>query len=100
MDDNALFECIVTGEGELSKVTNKVKESHQLLLQTQKLAKQHVLNIVSTFDVKDHGDVLNRWLSFIENRALVILLTVPNDADAFRMFETLMTEESVLTKQT
>lgn len=36
-----------------------------------------------------HGDVLNGWVSFIEHRALAVLLRVPNDADAYKMFETL-----------
>ena len=89
LDDNELFSCIVTGEGDIAASTRASRESHQLLLQAQQFAKDHVKNVVSTFDVKDHGDVLNRWISFIEHQALVVLLRVPNNADAFRMFETL-----------
>ena len=89
IDDNDLFSGIITGENNVSPVVKSSKESHQLLLGAQKLAAQHVRNIVSGYDPKDHGDTLNRWISFIENRALVVLLRVPNNADAFRMFETL-----------
>jgi Protein of unknown function (DUF1524) len=48
-----------------------------------------VKRIVAPFDEKEHGDILNRWVSFIEFQALAILLRVPSDADAFKMFETL-----------
>jgi hypothetical protein len=52
-------------------------------------ATKHVRNIVATLDAKDHGDLLNSWVSFVEHRALVVLLKVPNDANAYKMFETL-----------
>jgi Protein of unknown function (DUF1524) len=45
--------------------------------------------IVAGYDEKDHGDILNRWISFMESRALGVLLRVPNDSDEYRMFETL-----------
>jgi hypothetical protein len=48
------------------------------------------LTILSlNFDTKYHGDILNRWITFMESRAIVVLLRVHNDADAYRMFETL-----------
>ena len=45
--------------------------------------------IVGGLDEKDHGDLLNHWITFVESKALVVLLRVPNDANAYRMFETL-----------
>ena len=45
--------------------------------------------MVAPFDEKDHGDQLERWVSFIEHGALAVLLQVPDDADAYKMFETL-----------
>ncbi len=89
LDDNELFACLLTGEGNLEKITNPTRESHQLLLQAHNLASEHIKNIISTFDEKDHGDVLNRWISYLEHRALVVLMRVPTNSDAFRMFETL-----------
>ena len=65
------------------------ESSHTLLRQAYAEATRHVRNIVSTLDSKDHGDLLNTWVSFVENRALVVLLRVPNDANAYKMFETL-----------
>ena len=46
-------------------------------------------NVVSTLDDKDHGDELNRWIDFLEFRAVAVVLEAPNEADAYRMFETL-----------
>ena len=46
-------------------------------------------HIVAGLDENDHGDTLNRWINFMQKRALAVLLRVPNDADAYRMFETL-----------
>ena len=46
-------------------------------------------NLVATLNPKDHGDLLNRWVDFVERHALVVLLKVSNNADAYRMFETL-----------
>ena len=44
---------------------------------------------MSGYDASDHVDILNRWVDFIEFRAKVILLRVPDTNDAYRMFETL-----------
>lgn len=65
------------------------KSSHHLLNDAFKEASNQVLNIVAELDPKDHGDILNRWIDFVETRASVILLRVPNAANAYRMFETL-----------
>jgi hypothetical protein len=52
-------------------------------------AKRQVSKIVAQYDPKDHGDVLEQWVSFVEHGALAVLLRVPDDADAYKMFETL-----------
>lgn len=88
IDDNELFNQIVTQtpedtEPELSRA------SHVRLLTARDEARKQVRLIVAPLDAKEHGDLLNSWLSFIEHRALVVLLRVPNDADAYKMFETL-----------
>lgn len=87
--DNDLFGRIVAGKLDDSDVQKPLPESHELLLSAQKLASRHVRNIVASLDTKDHGDLLNNWVSFIEHNALIVLLRVPSDANAYRMFETL-----------
>jgi hypothetical protein len=87
VDDNDLFKLIVSeGDATLPETT---RPSHELLLGAHQLARKHVQKIVSIVDVKDHGDFLDRWVSFIEHHALVVLVKAPNDSDAYKMFETL-----------
>ena len=87
IDDNELFNWIIAQPG--GSPPDETKESHTLIKQAYAEAKKHVLNTVSNLDRKDHGDLLNSWVSFIEQQALVVLLRVPNDANAYKMFETL-----------
>lgn len=88
LDDNDLFQQIVS-PGSRNFTTKPGRDSHERLVRAYKAAMAHVRKVVAVVDEKDHGDVLNTWVSFIENQALIVLLRVPNDADAFRMFETL-----------
>jgi len=86
--DNELFGRIITRElGDIE--ADPMHPSHALLVRAYELAQEHVKSIVAGFDKKDHGDLLNRWVTFIQDRALVVLLRVPDDSDAFKMFETL-----------
>ncbi len=64
-------------------------KSHDQLRAATNEAHKHVRNIVAGLDPKDHGDLLNAWVSFIEHKALAVMLRVPNDANAYKMFETL-----------
>lgn len=88
LDDNELFNQIMTSPPDGPELLPQ-RASHERLLLARAEAKKQVKHIVAPFDEKEHGDVLNRWVSFIEFQALAILLRVPSDADAFKMFETL-----------
>ncbi len=72
-----------------AEATEPRTHSHRLILQAAELAKQHVLDIVSTHDPKNHGDALNTWINYLQHRAIVVLLKVPTEVNAYRMFETL-----------
>lgn len=63
--------------------------SHRRINDAAKLAAAHVQDIVRQHDPKMHGDILNRWITFLEQRAQVVLLKVPSEANAYTMFETL-----------
>ena len=86
LDDNDYFRARLTARNPMPEPT---KPSHRLLDAAFAEAAAHVGRIVASHAEKDHGDILNRWISFIESKALVVLLRVPNDANAYRMFETL-----------
>ena len=63
--------------------------SHELLGKAAELAVQHVQNILSPLSDPMKISHLNKWLDFIENAAQVIILKVPDDVNAYVMFETL-----------
>jgi len=86
LDDNDYFRTGLTGE---SLPSSTVKPSHCLLKSAFTQISEQVKKIVSIFDKKDHGDKLNDWITFFENRAMTVVLEAPSEADAYRMFETL-----------
>jgi hypothetical protein len=85
LDDAEFFNEII----ERNQLPEPGRESHELLAGARAEAGRYVKKIVSPYDAKDHGDILNRWVTFIEERALVVLLRVPNSVNAYKMFETL-----------
>ena len=88
LDDNEFFRNMIT-EKNVGKNVSPRKPSHRLIRGAFEQAQLQIKRIVSTFDPKDHGDVLNKWIQFIEHGAQVILLQVPSDVNAYKMFETL-----------
>lgn len=87
LDDNDYFKTRLTMKEE--EASPKMRLSHERISDAFNSAKKQVKKIVGGFDIKDHGDILNKWIYFIEKNALVVLLRVPNDANAYKMFETL-----------
>jgi Protein of unknown function DUF262/Protein of unknown function (DUF1524) len=88
-DDNEFFRLMITANKKGSQLPDPKRSSHRLISDAFDCAESQVKAIVSGFDSKDHGDVLNKWIRFIEHGATVILLKVPNDVNAYKMFETL-----------
>ena len=86
--DNDFF-CKIISDDSINNPPEATRRSHKLILESFDIARRHVNNIISGFDLKDHGDILNKWVTFIEHSAEVILLEVPSGANAYKMFETL-----------
>ena len=86
LDDNRYFRARLTSSEDSPSPT---KPSHQLLANAFAVAQEQVKNVVASLDEKDHGDELNRWIDFLESRAVAVVLEAPSEADAYRMFETL-----------
>lgn len=89
LDDNEFFRKMLKVAADGKKPTPTNNSSHKRLAEAFVLAKKQVGRIVAGFDKKDHGDILNRWIRFLEHGAQVILLKVPTVANAYKMFETL-----------
>lgn len=84
--DNHFFRGVITDSDPRPPAT---KPSHTLISDSSNRAREQVTDIVAKFAEPDHGDELNRWVTFLEERAKVVLLIVSDDANAYRMFETL-----------
>ena len=85
LDDNNLYRAIAAGE----ELPEAVHSSNRLLLAAYKQAQAFVKNLLAAVDEKSIGEFLDRWVDFIEFNALVVLLQVPDESDAYTMFETL-----------
>lgn len=81
-----LFEELITGR---PPTVVEARRSHERLMKAADLARQHVRDIVAGRDKTGQSDELNRWIKFINSRAEVVLLTVPDRSAAFRIFRTL-----------
>ena len=88
LDDNEFFRAMIASRDQ-TKIPDPSRASHKLISDAFDKARRQVRKIVSGYDPKDHGDVLNKWLRFVEHGAQVILLKVPSGANAYKMFETL-----------
>jgi hypothetical protein len=86
--DNDFFGVILSDEQHQAQTAPTIK-SHKLITAAFKGISQYIQTIVSGFDVKVHGDILNKWINFVEFGADVILLQVPSGGNAYKMFETL-----------
>ena len=84
LDDNDFFRARLGGSTPAPS-----KPSHHLLHSAFTEAAKYVRTIVAGHGRGEHGNVLNRWVDFIETKSFVILLRVPDASNAYRMFETL-----------
>ena len=86
IDDHELFEWLLKPEGDRPTAT---KPSHRRILLAHEIATDHVKRIVAPYDAKHQPDELVKWVSFIKDRALAVLVRVADGANAYKMFETL-----------
>jgi Protein of unknown function DUF262/Protein of unknown function (DUF1524) len=74
---------------ERKKSSPQLRPSNRRLVRASNLAREFVSDIVKNLSLDAAAEQLIRWVEFIENNATVLVLTVPDDVSAFRMFETL-----------
>jgi hypothetical protein len=66
-----------------------MKASNRRLRRASEIANEFVSDIVKHLSTDAQSALLLRWVDFIEHNTGVLLVTVPDDVGAFRMFETL-----------
>jgi hypothetical protein len=90
VDDNEFFRShVLATPGSPERSIAPTKDSHRKIVRAAELAAEHVQNILKPHKKENHIGVLLGWVKFIADGAQVILLRVPEDLDAFVMFETL-----------
>jgi hypothetical protein len=90
-DDNEYYKNRVISlptSNERMSVLEK-KESHTRISFAAQKAEELIQDLVKGHNERNINEILNDWVEFIENRATIILLTVPDEMNAFVMFETL-----------
>lgn len=88
VEDNEFFAALLTREDGAALPEAK-RSSHERILGAYQMAVNHVEAIVAAAAKADHGDFLNDWVTFLDEEATVVLLRVYDDANAYKMFETL-----------
>lgn len=85
-DTTVFHELLTTGKSP-SALPNR--ESHQRLIGSYALARRHLMLIGKPYAEVERTRVFLRWMNYIEHNARAILLVVPDNVNAFKMFETL-----------
>jgi hypothetical protein len=91
VDDRDFFmKQVVSRPGDADRQTKPRKDSHWRIVDAIKLANQRV-HIITSASTKEADNVnrLKHWIDYLAQDALVIVLKLPSDLNAFRMFETL-----------
>jgi uncharacterized protein with ParB-like and HNH nuclease domain len=100
LDDNNFFtKRILSRPDSFNRNIEPTKDSHRKIENAAILAAKHIENILRPHSDHNKIAVINEWTEFVEETAKVIMLKVPDDLDAFVMFETL-NDRGLRTSQT
>lgn len=66
-----------------------LRPSNRRLLRASSLIREYLTDVLKPSPIEQHADILLRWHDFIDTKANVLAVYVPDEVSAFRMFETL-----------
>jgi Protein of unknown function DUF262/Protein of unknown function (DUF1524) len=90
LDDNDYFQKrILSRPDSDGRQSQAARPSHRRINHAANLASKHVEDILRPLGENAKVPHLTQWVKFIEHTAQVIVLQVPDDLNAFVMFETL-----------
>ncbi len=92
IDDNEYFKnrIIALPKSQERALAQATKESHRRIDFASNKAHDLIQDLVKgQTDFRNIKDLLNEWIDFIDSKATIIQLTVPDEVNAFMMFETL-----------
>lgn len=91
VDDNDFFtrRILIKPNDPRRKGVKATKSSHFRIERAAEIAAEHVRKIVEPHKEENRRREVVRWVTFLSTRAQVVVLDVPEDVDAYLMFETL-----------
>jgi hypothetical protein len=90
VNDNEFFKKrILSRPGTTDRKFEGTMESHKLIESAFQMAHEHISRVLSPHAESNHIPFLNKWVDFLRESAVVILLKVPDSINAYVMFETL-----------
>jgi hypothetical protein len=87
IDHDFFQKSILTRPNSSERTTAPTRASHHLLLQARDAARSHIQAVVKTS--REPVNALVDYIEYLSSRAKVILVQVPDHANAFTIFETL-----------
>lgn len=84
--DNELYQELINDQTAIN-FANYPRSSHKRLLLAAKVMRAHIDKLCAA--TSDSEELLHDWLDYLENNLKVILVTAPDDSNAFVIFETL-----------
>lgn len=88
-DDNEFFHSRILARPQDRSDLSATRRSHHLLQDAFQEVRNYLTNLKSQVGATGYSEALIRWLKYLSESATVITMTVPDDSDAFVMFETL-----------
>lgn len=77
------------GDPQRNTEPDKNRDSHRRLLDAAQEARERVKQITNPFSAEQKAAKLADWIEYLSTRARVIWISVPDDANAYTIFETL-----------
>lgn len=93
-EDNQFFSEVIlapqlTDEAVEEQRHAQLRPSNRRLARASKIAREYIESVLSPLPPEQRPDTLLRWHDFIDSKARILAVYVPNEVSAFRMFETL-----------
>jgi hypothetical protein len=90
-EDNDFFvkNALLAPDDALRNLGAASAESHARLDQAFRLCREHIAQIVAPLAKPEQGKRLYRWVSYLKDSAIIIEIKVPDQFNAYTLFETL-----------
>lgn len=90
IDDRDYFKNTILSRPDVPERSQEPKkDSHRKIKTAAKIIAKKLAEVLKPYSPTHRTDLLNKWTLFIQKRAQVILLNVPDEINAYVMFETL-----------